>query len=349
MLEELRVASADPERDFVQHPLLVEPDGTPRSASGSNGRSSTSTFQSDRSAAHLRPSTGRVGAHRDGRRPHLHAVDVDPEAEGSTLVAPRRRCPVGHRGHAPARIESIDLSGLRPDGVPGDEMLQYRRRAELAATGVILHSLPPWFGRAAEILAAPWLRFCERRTVRAPAGPRAAHSPATTRRDQRFGGFVELPQTRSNRVPSAPDSHVVLSSTRPTRLPRVLHALAAQGTRTWRSWSRSTVWTRRSTGSSSGGQRVRLVVFHHDRSTPFGSVLAETARRSTGATSWSRSTTMTSTAHTSSANWCWLDLYSNADIAGRVTEYLYFRAHRSHCAPQVPDGAEPHASTPVAR
>ncbi len=335
MLEELRAASADPERDFVRHPLLVEPDGHLTVSERFERPIVDLNVHNPIGRLHIfdRPPGALALTAKDGVLTFT-PYDLDPEAEEiDGWSRPTAAVLSGTEVTRLREIESIDLSGLRPDGVPGDEMLQYRRLAELAATGVILHSLPPSFGRAEEILGSA-LAALLRAPYRPSTGLVRELRTVPQRRDamQRFGGFFELAANAEQiGFRLLPTVSVVLSSTRPTRLPRVLRALAAQEYP-----HLEIVVALHGVDTPVDGEfeeAVRAsgaVVFHHDRSTPFGAVLAETARRSTGDLVVKIDDDDFYGPHVI-GDLVLAHLYSNADIAGKTTEYLYFE-HIDHTA-----------------
>ena len=223
------------------------------------------------------------------------------------------------------RVEAIDLSGLDPlDGV--GELALYRRLAELAATGAILHSLPPSFTQADQVLGTTLAAH-----VRAPYQPTTGlvrelrTVPQRREAMQRFGGFFELAghaETLGHRL--LPTVSVVLSSMRPSRAAKVLVALSAQ-----RYPHVEIALGLHGVDGPVGPEFEEAVrvsgakVSRHDRATPFGSVLADTARRTTGDlivkiddddVYGPRVIEDLVLAY----------LFSNADVVGKTTEFLYF-------------------------
>ncbi|WP_137293422.1 glycosyltransferase [Nocardioides dongxiaopingii] len=232
-------------------------------------------------------------------------------------------------------VEAIDLSGLQAADRDA-ELVLYRRLAELAATGSILHSLPASFTGADDVLG-PTLAGLLRRPYRPTTGLVRDLRSVPQRREamQRFGGFLELAAhaaTLGHRL--LPTVSVVLSTMRPSRVVDVLLALAAQ--RYPHLEIAVAVHGATEPVGAAFEDAVRVSgasVFRHDRSTPFGSVLADLARHTTGDlvvkiddddVYGPRVVEDLVLAH----------LYSNADVVGKTTEYLYLEdidhtAHRT--------------------
>ncbi|WP_134767369.1 glycosyltransferase [Nocardioides sp. 1609] len=230
-------------------------------------------------------------------------------------------------------VEAIDLSGLEAVD-HDDELLLYRRLAELAATGSILHSLPASFTAADDVLG-PTLARLLRQPYRPSTGLVRDLRSVPQRREamQRFGGFLELAAgaaTLGHRL--LPTVSVVLSTMRPSRVVDVLLALAAQ--RYPHLEIAVAVHGAAEPVGAAFEDAVRVAgasVFHHDRATPFGAVLADLARHTTGDlvvkiddddVYGPRVIEDLVLAH----------LYSNADVVGKTTEYLYFEDidHTAH-------------------
>lgn len=230
-------------------------------------------------------------------------------------------------------VEAIDLSGLVTLGSVDEPML-HRRLAELAATGVVLHSLPPSFTAADDVLG-PILASMLRAPYRTSLGLVRELRTVPQRREAmlRFGGFFELAE-QSQRLGHRllPTVSVVLSSMRPSRAAKVLTAL---GTQTYPhleiALALHGVDGDPGDELDAAARACGAVVSRHDRSTPFGSVLAETARRTTGDLVVKiddddfygpRVIEDLALAH----------LYSNADVVGKTTEFLYFEGvdHTAH-------------------
>jgi hypothetical protein len=219
----------------------------------------------------------------------------------------------------------IDLSGLHANG-SDDELLLYRRLAELAATGLILHSMPAEL-MAAEDVLGPVLADLLRRSYRTAKGLVRELRTVPQRREAmlRFGGFYELAghaATLGHQL--LPSVSVVLSSMRPSRAAEVVAALGRQ-TYPHLEIAVALHGVDEPVGPEfeTAVRQAGALVSHHDRSTPFGSVLAETARRTTGDlvvkiddddVYGPRVIEDLVLAY----------LYSNADVVGKTTEYLYF-------------------------
>ncbi len=226
-------------------------------------------------------------------------------------------------------VEAIDLSALRAAD-HHDELLLYRRLAELAATGSILHSLPASFAAADDVLG-PTLAGLLRQPYRPATGLVRDLRSVPQRREamQRFGGYLELADHAAglgHRL--LPTVSVVLSTMRPSRAADVLLALAAQ--RYPHLEIAVAVHGAAEPAGPAFDDAVRAAdarVLHHDRSTPFGSVLADLARHTGGDlvvkiddddVYGPRVVEDLVLAH----------LYSNADVVGKTTEYLYFEEIR---------------------
>lgn len=270
----------------------------------------------------------------DRRRAQQQDQEGDPGDRLTGWSRPAGAPVTGTEARRLREVEDLDLSGLRP-GSEAEERQLYQRLAELAATGVILHSLPPTFLRVEDVLGSTLA-----------ASLRAPYTPGTglvrelrtvpQRRDAmaRFGGFFELAE-HADRLGHRllPSVSVVLSTMRPGRVADVLLALAAQ------TYPHLEIAVALHGADGPPGpafeEAVRTSgaqVLSYERSVPFGSVLAETARRTSGDLVVK------------------IDdddfygprviedlvlgyLYSNADVVGKTTEYLYFEgidntAHR---------------------
>jgi hypothetical protein len=222
-------------------------------------------------------------------------------------------------------VEAVDLSGLRAADREG-ELLLYRRLAELAATGVVLHSLPASFSLADEILGKT-LADLVRRPYAPSKGLARALRSAPQRREamERFGGFFELAaqaETMGHRL--LPTVSVVLSSMRPSRVTSVLHALAAQ--RYPHVEIAVALHGVEDPVTPEFEEAVRVsgaTVTPYDRSVPFGSVLADTARR-TGGDLVVKIDDDDIYGPQVIGDLVLAYLYSNADVVGKTTEYLYF-------------------------
>lgn len=337
VLEELRSTADDPHLTLVQHPLLVDATGH---------LSLTERLDRPIIDLSLHHPVGRL--HTFDLPPGSFALtvrdgdltftprDLDPDPEVEDLVGWSRpvTAPLGGAEVRRLRpVESIDLSGLRP-GSATDETVLCRRLAELAATGVVLHSLPLSFGRADDLLGA---RLAE--LLRSPYRPtkglvRELRSvPQRREAMQRFGGFFELAghaATLGHRL--LPTVSAVLSSMRPSRVSEVLRALAAQH------YPHLEIAVAlhgvegpldpefEEAARLSGAQVLR-----YDASTPFGSVLADTARRTSGDLVVKIDDDDFYGPHVI-GDLVLAYLYSGADVVGKTTEYLYFEEidHTAH-------------------
>lgn len=230
-------------------------------------------------------------------------------------------------------IESLDLSALHPAS-PDEDRLLARRLAELAATGVILHDLPDAFSGIDEVFGA---ELAER--LRAPYSPsfglvrELRTVPQRRAAMARFGGFFELAEHAAARGHQLlPTVSVILSTMRPSRVAAVLMALAAQSyphlevAVALHGVSGDSDASFREAVRASGAQ-----VLSYERSVPFGSVLADAARRTSGDLVVKiddddfygpRVIEDLVLAY----------LYSNAEVVGKTTEYLYFEGidHTAH-------------------
>lgn len=222
-------------------------------------------------------------------------------------------------------FESIDLSRLTALGAEQESTL-HRRLAELAATGIVLHSLPESFTLAEKILGEELAGL-----LRSPYTPSMGLArdlrsvPQRREAMRRFGGFLELAaHAQSLGHQLLPTVSVVLSTMRPSRVASVINALAAQ------TYPHLEIAVAIHGDDQPLGPDLEAavrasgaVVMHHDRSVPFGTVLAETARRTSG------DLVIKIDDDDIYGPKVIEDLvlayiYSKADVVGKTTEYLYF-------------------------
>ena len=323
--EEYVATADDPELTMIREPLLVDPSGHLAVSERHelpivdlNVHNPIGRVQD-----YVAPAGSLAATVADGRL-MLRPVG---KVTGDLSASSRPTAPVLSGGEVDRlrHVEAIDLSGLRARD-RDDELLLYRRLAELAATGVVLHSLPASFSLAAEILGKS-LADLTRQPYRPSQGLARALRSAPQRREamQRFGGFFELAdhaRTMGHRL--LPTVSVVLSTMRPARVASVLHALAAQryphleiavalhGVET------------PTTPEFTEAVRVSgATVTTYDQSVSFGSVLADTARRTSGDLVVKIDDDDIYGPQVI-GDLVLAYLYSNADVVGKTTEYLYF-------------------------
>jgi hypothetical protein len=354
MLEELQAQAEDPALTQVHHPLLVAPGGhlavserlemplIDLNLHNPIGRLHTFDLPPGSLALTLEdgylvftvaqrgPATGIHGAGpRDGgpmpvSRQYTAAYDAAVD-ELTGWSRPPGIALTGPEVRRLRSIEAVDLSGLVPDS-SSTETLLYQRLAELAATGVVLHSLPDVFKRADDVLG-PDLADLLRTPFRPSWGLVRELRTVPQRRlaMQRFGGFFELAEHADHLGHRLlPTVSVVMSSMRPSRAAEVITSLAAQ--RYPHLEIAVALHGVDAPVSAEFEEAVRqsgAQVFRYELSTPFGAVLADTARRTTGDlvvkiddddVYGPRVIEDLVLAY----------LYSNADIVGKTTEYLYF-------------------------
>lgn len=222
-------------------------------------------------------------------------------------------------------FESVDLSRLTAAGTEQETTL-YRRLAELAATGIVLHSLPESFTLAEKILGDK-LAGLIRSSYSSSMGLARDLRSVPQRREamQRFGGFLELAaHAQSLGHQLLPTVSVVLSTMRPSRVAGVINALAAQ---TYPHVEIAIAIHGNDTPTGPELEEALRVadatVVHHDRSVPFGTVLAETARRTSGDLVIKIDDDDVYGPRVIE-DLVLSYLYSKADVVGKTTEYLYF-------------------------
>lgn len=224
-------------------------------------------------------------------------------------------------------VECIDLTRLEP--LDGDtELLLYRRIAELAATGSILHSLPDSFVRADDVLGST-LAASMRLSYRPAMGLVRELRSVPQRREamERFGGFYELAdavEKSGHRL--LPKVSAVLSTMRPDRVSAVLRALSAQDY----PHLEVIVAVHGAKGSLPADFETAVrasdaIVMLQDASVPFGTVLAEAASRASGDLIVKIDDDDFYGPRVI-GDLVLAYLYSNADVVGKTTEYLYLEA-----------------------
>ncbi|HEY9353564.1 MAG TPA: glycosyltransferase [Nocardioides sp.] len=225
------------------------------------------------------------------------------------------------------RIESVDLSGLEVTDA-GEERVVYRRLAELAATGVILHSLPAAMRLAEDVLGkelAAMLRLPHRPSSGLVRELRSV--PQRREAMERFGGFFELAghaQEHGHRL--LPKVSAVLSTMRPGRVAGVIEALAAQR------YPHLEIIV--AVHGAEGPLPPRLekviaatgaIVTRHEKAKAFGSVLADAARAASGDLVVKIDDDDIYGPQVI-GDLVLAYLYSGADMVGKTTEYLYLEA-----------------------
>ncbi|WP_141781306.1 glycosyltransferase family 2 protein [Nocardioides albertanoniae] len=259
------------------------------------------------------------------------ALCLDPTAASAEGVAG-----LTHRLSAPLpaasvrslrRIESVDLSGLEVADEQ-EERTFYRRLAELAATGTILHSLPASLRLAEDVLGKS-LAELVRRPHRPSSGLARELRSVPQRREamERFGGFFELADhvhQQGHRL--LPTVSAVLSTMRPDRVAAVIEALAAQR------YPHLEIIV--ALHGAEGALPPRLeqviaaagaVVTVHEKEKPFGEVLADAARTASGDLVVKIDDDDVYGPQVIS-DLVLAHLYSGADMVGKTTEYLYLEA-----------------------
>lgn len=242
---------------------------------------------------------------------------------GQPLSAPVRAVDV----RSLRRVESVNLSGLVTDGTDVEVAL-YRRLAEIAATGVILHSLPAELRLAEEVLGKQ-LAGLMRESYRPGSGLSRELRSVPQRREamERFGGFFELAehaQKQGHRL--LPKVSAVLSTMRPSRVAAVIEALGAQ--------RYPHVEIIVAIHGADGPLPSRLeqviaatgaVVTLHEKEKPFGAVLADAARAASGDLIVKIDDDDIYGPQVI-GDLVLAHLYSGADMVGKTTEYLYLEA-----------------------
>jgi hypothetical protein len=321
-LEEYTESAQDPARTLLQQPLLVEPSGhlavtdrTELPLLDLNVHNPIGRVQS-----FVKP-PGSITLHTSGGRLHFTAPE---DSEHLPTWSQPDDVPLSSlRVRGLRRTEAIDLSGVAVADRSA-ELRLYRRLAELAATGAILHSLPEHLSLAPAILGES-LATSLRAPYRTTSGLLRDLRSVPQRRDAmtRFGGFFELAgqlQQMGHRL--LPSVSLVMSSMRPQRSAPVLRSLAAQ-----RYPHVEIVVGVHGNEDSTGefddvAKESGASVVRYDRSVPFGSVLADTARRA-GGDLIIKVDDDDVYGPDFVGDLVLAYLYSNADVVGKTTEYLF--------------------------
>lgn len=266
------------------------------------------------------PETATAHMRLEGDRLVIH---IDRDVESPSLDLPLRTPVPRTVVRSLVSVECISLDGLR---VANDTAAHVASRlAEVAATGVILHGLRSEEERSLAALsdelrglfAAPYERSIglarERRSVRQRREAMRAHS-----------GFLHLAERVTTAAGSRilPRVSIVLSTVRPHRVRGVLALLAAQ---TYPEFEIILALH----GHEEAEEFAPFVrsgvvrVISRPSSQPFGSVLADAVRQSTGDVIMKADDDDWYSPHV-----LWdlvlAYLYSGADVVGKTTEYLYF-------------------------
>lgn len=221
-------------------------------------------------------------------------------------------------------IEAISLAGLVPGPTPSAAL--GRRLAELSATGVILHDLPDGVV-AGGVLTAP-LEAILRRTYRPSKGLERELRSVEQRRAAMHGhaGFLclsdHVAQETGQRL--LPRVSVVLSSIRPERVVGVLRLMAAQRYPYFEVIVvMHGVPAPDLTAYADELAELDYRIVAVSRELRFGSALAEGVRASSGDL-----VTKADDDDWYGPEHLWdlvlAHLYSEADVVGKTTEYLYF-------------------------
>lgn len=322
-LAELDAVKDEPSRTVFRHPLLVEPHGH---------LAVTERTQAPLVDLHVHNPVGRLQGWYDPWGHHTLTLSegrlrFEPTPGSAEHVEPRVQDldePLGAEDvRLLRRIESIDLSGLRASDEVEPRL--YRRLAELAATGVILHSLPQQLSRAEDVLGKK-LSGLVRTPYRPGHGLARELRSVPQRREamERFGGFFELAgvaEQHGHRL--LPTVSAVLSTMRPHRVEAVVEALAAQR------YPHLEVIiaihgddSQLSPRLEAAVQACGAVVTRHERSKPFGSVLADAARLASGDLVVKIDDDDIYGPQVI-GDLVLAHLYSGADMVGKTTEFLY--------------------------
>ncbi|MDN3309924.1 glycosyltransferase [Microbacterium oryzae] len=221
-------------------------------------------------------------------------------------------------------VEGVDLSPLRGLAKPVPEGL-FSRFAELAAAGVILHSLPENVEIAPEQLS-PRITTAIRRPYRPAMGLERERRSVELRRAAMHdhGGFLRLASAIEHRTGSRylPSVSVVLSTMRAELIPGVLQMMARQ---TYPHMEVVVVahGVAAPDLSALDLDGLDVTVVEVPRTVLFGAALAEGVRRSSGDL-----ITKLDDDDWYSEHHVWdlvlAHIYSRADVVGKTTEYLFF-------------------------
>ncbi|WP_448003864.1 glycosyltransferase [Agromyces bauzanensis] len=220
-------------------------------------------------------------------------------------------------------IESVSLArvgGSEEPNLPA-------RLAELAATGVILHSLPADYEMTQPAVHEALVARMRESYVQTLGLERERRSVGLRREAMlHHGGFLEFAHAVSQRTGHRvlPFVSVILSSMRPDRIPTVLRMMAQQ---TYPHFEVVVVLHGVEAPSlqdvSDDLRNLRYHVIHEESTTLFGAALAAGVRYSQGDL-----ITKLDDDDWYSEHHIWdlvlAHLYSHADLVGKTTEYLYF-------------------------
>ncbi len=329
-VDEYREMAEDPKRIWIRHPFFVNLDG----AIGTAPVRHRPVID-----IHLHNPIGRLQSYH--RAPYHFAALRAPD--GDLLLSarngwPRDRVmpddlvvPVGAplgpgavRRIRPA--EHIDLSGLTGVDSDSDAKLALRL-VEIAATGVILHSLPPAFpfhsAGFGEVLTT-LLRSPHTPVVGLARELRVVKQSREAMR--RFGGVFSFAAAASAETGfrTLPKVSVILSSKRPERAVNVLRAMGSQ------TYPHVEVVVGvhggpvpKSGAFADASKQVGALVAGNPAETLFGEVLADSVRRSSGDL-----LVKVDDDDFYGPEFIWdlvlAYLYSSADVVGKTTEYLYY-------------------------
>lgn len=238
-------------------------------------------------------------------------------------------------------VESVDLSRL--DSQPSSGILS--RLIEIAATGVVLHSMPE---QAADELArvSPTIAQAARSPYRQCLGLERERRSVALRRAAMLehGGFFRLASAIQGSTGHRylPRVSVILSSMRPDLIPGVLRMMAKQ---TYPHFEVVVVMhgvpspDLSAVADNISGLHYTIVEVGSDKL--FGAALAEGVRRSSGDLITKLDDDDWYSEHHLS-DLVLAHLYSRADVVGKTTEYLYFEevdqtVHRSFATERYHD------------
>lgn len=321
-LQEYTESALDPERTLLSQPLLVEPSGHLAVTDRSELPLVDLTVHNPvRRLQCFQKAAGSLTLQVDGDR--LNFIAPERSTQLTSWSHPDRLPFDSLRIRELRRVEAIDLSGVAVADRAA-ELRLYGRLTELAATGIILHSLPERLTLAPQILGDT-LAASLRRPYTTSLGLIRDLRSVPQRREAmtRFGGVFELAdhlQTLGHRL--LPTVSLVMSSMRPQRSVPVLRALAAQ-----RYPHLEIVVGVHGNADSAGefddvAKECGALVRRYDKSVPFGSVLADTARRA-GGDLVMKVDDDDIYGPDFVGDLVLAYLYSNADIVGKTTEYLF--------------------------
>lgn len=316
----------DPRASLVRHPLLVQADG--------HLATTTDRWERPLLDLHVHNPVGRMASFSRPRAPlhlsvhdeHLRFVPTGEQQHGGWTLP--LRSPVPYWAVRDLRaVEAIDLRAVTVEATDATaEAALHCRLAELAATGVVLHSLPRVSGRTSEILGIDLADMLQSGYASTHGIARELRSvPQRREAMRRFGGFFELANTVDQLgFRMLPTVTLIVSSKRPDRVVSALNDFAQQtyphleitvalhGVDT-------PVTAHFKEAVERSGARVR----EYPSALMFGEVLADLARRSAGDL-----VVKVDDDDFYGPEFVWdlvlAHLYSGADVVGKTTEYLYF-------------------------